>query len=665
MSIFLMQRCAIFIRKRFTPSHHAHLSSGNKSFVVQTCRKALPLVWGDPMKPINQFLLDNNLTIAKNPCISPDACLDWPRLRDGLPDHVTQYPHSRFETAHGAWELAEHANGDCAWLLTPCGASRPDLEDAATLADGRIAFPATWENLLHLKNLIQEHNPESTIFPGTAGTLGQSTLGIGARFTTLHWPAVEWAMSALNMGMTANQNSIPRELVYDVDAMLENRLDTVPFPFIGANVPEGHQGQSVEGMSHFCVLSKLKNGFHTRGLPWSFNADHQPIGGKFDEREDALVTGCLLASYITFDLSPELAQTPKRENPAAWVTKNVPAELVDAVQQRVNALGFEISENEFHALLAYVWPAIEKMKQRDKKYAAARAAAFTTQEGRAYLRELSIDELPGLTTQGTTAVMLALCACLDMQIHFVAPAFGFQKNIPYPDNAGLRDLIAAQWEVCKAFNCGIGFHSGSGKSGDNYAVMGEVTGGHLEIKTSGRYTYEMGRALAASEEPSDQALWRDWHAFTVDMAVRGAFSSDDTERNMARSFVVDALTKEQRNTEVFADADTLRQALESLAPSPEHMFWFEYNFLYVLAADGKADKASLGDHTPAGYRQRERFYGITPRARFLYAQKVADYILFLAETTGIVPHETCVRARQRLEALETLDQLLEGIHHPS
>ena len=31
-----------------------------------------------------------------------------------------------------------------------------------------------------------------------------------------------------------------------------------------------------------------KTGFHRRGVAWSFNADHQPIGGKFDGREDAL-----------------------------------------------------------------------------------------------------------------------------------------------------------------------------------------------------------------------------------------------------------------------------------------------------------------------------------------------------------------------------------------
>ena len=36
--------------------------------------------------------------------------------------------------------------------------------------------------------------------------------------------------------------------------------------------------------------------------------------------------------------------------------------------------------------------------------------------------------------------MLALCEALGMKIHFVAPAFGFQKNMPYPDNAALRAL---------------------------------------------------------------------------------------------------------------------------------------------------------------------------------------------------------------------------------
>ncbi len=615
------------------------------------------------MSAINAFLLSNNLRIATNPCVSPDFCLDWPalaaKLRGGAAG-VKTYTKSRFATQAGDFVLLEDSTtGDCAWKLSAKNATA--LESGELLADGSTIFPATFANLVRLKNLAQAHNPKCTIFPTAAEQLGRSTLGIGARFTTLHWPATEWAMAKLGIGVTGNQNSIPRELVYDTDVMLAGKLDSVPFPFIGTNVPEGHQGQSVEGMSHGCVTSKLKTGFHQKGIAWSFNADHQPIGGKFDNREDALVTGCVFASYITFDLSPELAQTKVADDAAAWVKANVPAALVATVKARVAKAGLTLNETDFAKLLAYVWPSLQKMKVRDDKYAAARAKLFTTDVGRAYLRELSIDELPGLTTAETTAIMLALCEALGMTIHFVAPAFGFQKNMPYPDNAALKVLIEKQWAVCKDFGASIGFHSGSGKSAENYQVMGQVTGSRLEIKTSGRYTYEMGRALFASKNAADQALWQDWYKFTVELAVAGSFSADATEQKMARVFVADALSKCGKPTEVFASAASTRAAIDALVPSPEHMFWFEYNFLYVLAANGRAEKAALGDHTPAGYQQRARFYTISDEGRLNFAKNVARYIVFLAENTGLASAATCSAANAKLDAYTSLDAMLGDI----
>jgi len=125
------------------------------------------------------------------------------------------------------------------------------------------------------------------------------------------------------------------------------------------------------------------------------------------------------------------------------------------------------------------------MKVRDEKYTAARSAAFSTPTGRAYFRELSIDELPGLTTPETLATMLALCETLDMKIHFVAPAFGFQKNFPFDDNAELERRVTAAWKVCERFGVSIGFHSGSGKSAENYRICGRITG-QLKILASGR-----------------------------------------------------------------------------------------------------------------------------------------------------------------------------------
>lgn len=222
-------------------------------------------------------------------------------------------------------------------------------------------------------------------------------------------------------------------------------------------------------------------------------------------------------------------------------------------------------------------------------------------------------------------------------------------------------MIARQWAVCEKLGVSIGFHSGSGKSGENYKVMGDVTSQNLEIKTSGRYTYEMGVALSQSNDASDQALWRDWYAFTIDLAVAGAFSADPTEQKMAREFIVDALNFEKTNTEVFESAASVRTALEALRPNPDHMFWFEYNFLYVLAANGVAEKSSLGDHSPAGYKQRARFYSISDEGRLRYAVKVAEYICFLADTTGLVDAQVCQDVKSKLSNYVSFDNFIADI----
>jgi hypothetical protein len=304
---------------------------------------------------------------------------------------------------------------------------------------------------------------------------------------------------------------------------------------------------------------------------------------------------------------------------------------------------------------------MQKMQRRDERYAAARAAAFTSDVGRRYLRELSIDELPGLTTPETTAIMLALCEVLGMPVNYVAPAFGFQKNMPYPDNAALRALIQRQWDVCVKFGVSIGFHSGSGKSAENYRVMGEVTGRRLEIKTSGRYTYEMGLAVFNSQDTADQALWRDWYRFTLELALLGAFSADGTEQKMARTFITTPLAAAGRSVEVFASAAVTRAALEALPPSPEHMFFFEYNFLFVLAAGGQPKKAALGDHSPAGYAQRARFYALSPEARLNYSKGVASYLIFLAETTGLVDPTRCAATAKLLASYPSLSAMMNDI----
>lgn len=629
-------------------------------------------------RAINRFLLAASLRIRSNPAVSPDLCLDPPALEEAvraalpaLAPLVRPGAAPGFRAAAGAadlfpaselpvgpWRLfvvEERATGD-AGLLVDGGGPIP-LPGAVSLGDGFQLVPLLWEGLAPLKNLVQEDDPASTVFPVARGTLSRSSLGIGARFTTLHWPAVAWAMKELGLSLTANQNSIPRELVYDVDAMLEGRLASVPFPFIGGAVPEGHQGQSVEGMSHAAVVSYLKCGFHRRRIPWGFNADHQPIGGRFDAIEEELARGCAFASYVTFDLSPELAAAARLETDAdvdrAFAALGEEA-LFGRVLARLAPLRLSVEGGAARRLFTTLLPAMRKMKRRDEAYARVRRELFTTEVGRRYFRELSIDELPGRTTPETLAFGLALAEALGLEVHFVAPALGFQKNFPYPDDDELRRNVEALYGVARAFGASIGFHSGSGKSAGNYRVAGEVTRQGLEIKTSGRYTYEMGVALAASTDARDRELWDDWYAFTRTFAVEGAFSDDPVRQRFAREFVRHALAHEGKEEgSAFASAGSLRAALESLPPSPDHMFFFEYNFLYVLAAGGETGR--LGDHGAAGYAQRARFYGVSPEARLLYAKGVAGYVLFLAEATGLAPAGQVSAARERLAALPDHD----------
>src|SRR5215216_2295925 len=98
-----------------------------------------------PMSAINRFLLEHNLRIAANPCVSPDFCLDWQALSDQLRAGklIKVYSKSRFETKCGAWTLLEGAHGDCAWRLQ---GKCDTLHDGIDLPDGTQAFPATFAN---------------------------------------------------------------------------------------------------------------------------------------------------------------------------------------------------------------------------------------------------------------------------------------------------------------------------------------------------------------------------------------------------------------------------------------------------------------------------------------------------------------------------------------
>ncbi len=634
--------------------------------------------------PINAWLVENEIRIADNPAVSPDMTLDFPALLDEVRrdaselagrirhrsfgdlntplDKTILWHRAEFEAGGEQFFILESAaTGDCA--IVTAGTQELPFDDIAAVQPSLRIVPLYWDNFIALKNFVQSADPGSTIFPIACGTLGRTSLGIGARFTTLHWPAVAWAMKHLNLPLTANQNSVPRELVYDVSAMLEGRLAEVPFPFIGGSVPEGHQGQSVMGMSVTCVVSFLKYGFHRNRVPWGFNADHQPIGGRFDEIENELVEGSLFASYITYDLSPELVQLGPIDD-VGELSKEFDKTLDNALYNRIlNGLkeaDISIDGTEVKRLVIYLLPAMRKMKRRDSLYRSVREAHFTTEVGRVFYRELSIDEIAGRTTPEALAVALAMAQALGVEFQFVAPNVGFRKNFPCENSEDLRGKIASLYEVASRFGVSLGFHSGSGKSAENYEVCGSLTNGNFEVKTSGRYTYEMGVALAESRATGDRRLWLDWYAFTRDLAIDGAFSENEVQRGFAREFVTRALERQKAPLlGVFESRDSLGAALDLLPPSTDHMFWFEYNFLFVLA--GGASIAKLGDHGPLGYAQRSRFYCISDEGRLLFAKRVAAYVIFLSRHTGLVRDDIADSAAARLSSLTGYESFLRDI----
>ena len=191
-------------------------------------------------------------------------------------------------------------------------------------------------------------------------------------------------------------------------------------------------------------------------------------------------------------------------------------------------------------------------------------------------------------------------------------------------------------------------------------MAGQVTGSNLEIKTSGRYTYEMGVALSKSSDPYDQELWKDWYNFTIDLASNGCFAEDETERKMAREFVSLTLDEES-SKKAFSSIEDCRTILQGLDPSPDHFFWFEYNFLYLLAAGGSSNKEALGDHSAEGYKQRQRFYSISEEGRLLFAKRVAEYILFLATNTALVDSEVCENAKAELALINSYSNFIDSI----
>ena len=69
----------------------------------------------------------------------------------------------------------------------------------------------------------------------------------------------------------------------------------------------------------------------------------------------------------------------------------------------------------------------------------------------------------------------------------------------------------------------------------------------------------------------------------------------------------------------------------------------------------------MGDHTPAGYQQRARFYSVSDEGRLNFAKNIATYIVFLAENTGLASVAVGAAARKLLAGYTTLEAMLGDV----
>ena len=219
---------------------------------------------------------------------------------------------------------------------------------ASRSGDGSCVFPATWDNLLRLKNAVQEHDPDSTIFPTAGANLGRGTLGIGARFTTLHWPAVEWAMTRAESRRhrESEQHSARAGVRRRRHARGPARHGAVP-------VHRHERARRASGPERRRHEPRLRAVEAQDGLSSTANRVELQRRSSADRRQVRRARGragpraaCSRAtSRSTFRPSSPRPQAPA--DAAAWVKAHVPAELVDRVRARVASVGLTLNEAEF------------------------------------------------------------------------------------------------------------------------------------------------------------------------------------------------------------------------------------------------------------------------------------------------------------------------------
>ena len=127
--------------------------------------------------------------------------------------------------------------------------------------------------------------------------------------------------------------------------------------------------------------------------------------------------------------------------------------------------------------------------------------------------EVSIDETEVSTTPLQHFFVANELTVRGVKFATIAPRFSgeFQKGIDYIGDIGVfTEELKVHQAIAEAFGYKLSVHSGSDKF-SVFPIIGEITGGHFHIKTSGTNWLEAMR-LVAMEKP---ALYRNIHKYAL------------------------------------------------------------------------------------------------------------------------------------------------------
>jgi len=206
-------------------------------------------------------------------------------------------------------------------------------------------------------------------------------------------------------------------------------------------------------------------------------------------------------------------------------------------------------------------------------------------------------------------------------------------------DARLLELIK-QWNIAE----------GRIKQAENVRAQEIVSAAIYELRYAGRKVVDAISLAQTTEWESDDAAEGRIRAFIED-AIEDCVKAKHDAIDAALSFV----------TRWFFDQE--RQIGLKLV----QQFYPHYLEITAKIADMTGGRSTLRFHEwrrvlgPFVTTVFTQYLQISPEARLNYAKRVADYIIFLAHNTGLVPPERCAAAAARLRRYAAVDDLLADI----